>query len=67
MARIEISAESCKSCSYCVKFCPNGVIALGREVNSKGYPYAVAAAGEKCVGCAVCGRVCPEAAIEVYK
>ena len=43
MAQVTIRAESCKSCGYCVKFCPKGVLAVGHEVNSKGYPFVVAA------------------------
>ena len=35
MAQVTIRAESCKSCGYCVKFCPKGVLAVGHEVNSK--------------------------------
>ena len=38
MPQVTIRAESCKSCGYCVKFCPKGVLAVGQEVNSKGYP-----------------------------
>lgn len=60
-------AESCKSCGYCVKFCPKGVLAVGHEVNSKGYPFVVVEKAEDCIGCAICGRMCPDAAIEVYK
>ena len=41
MAQVTIRAESCKSCGYCVKFCPKGVLAVGHEVNSKGYPFVV--------------------------
>ena len=39
MPQVSIRAESCKSCGYCVKFCPKGVLAVGHEVNSKGYPF----------------------------
>lgn len=67
MARIEIQSESCKSCKYCIKFCPKGVLALGSEVNSKGYEYAVALKMEDCTGCSICARMCPDIAIEVYK
>ena len=67
MAQVTIRAESCKSCGYCVKFCPKGVLAVGHEVNSKGYPFVVAAHPENCIGCAICGRMCPDAAIEVYR
>lgn len=67
MAQVTIRAESCKSCGYCVKFCPKGVLAVGHEVNSKGYPFVVAAHPENCIGCAICGRMCPDAAVEVYR
>lgn len=50
MAQVTIRTESCKSCGYCVKFCPKGVLAVGHEVNSKGYPFVVAAHPENCIG-----------------
>ena len=37
MAKVEIVAERCKSCGYCVKFCPKQVLEIGTSVNSKGY------------------------------
>ena len=65
--KVEIRAERCKSCGYCVKFCPKKVLAIGDKVNSKGYQYVVAANPDDCIGCAACGVVCPDAAIEVYR
>lgn len=67
MAEVTIRKESCKSCEYCVKFCNKSVLAIGSEVNSKGYPYVIAQKPEACIGCALCAHICPEAAIEVYK
>ncbi len=67
MAEVTILSESCKSCGYCIKFCNKGVLAVGTEVNSKGYPYVISAKPEACIGCAMCAQMCPEAAIEVYK
>lgn len=67
MAMVKIISERCKSCGYCVKFCPKGVLAVGKLVNSKGYEYVEAAFPEKCIGCAICGRICPDGAIEVYR
>lgn len=67
MAEVKIRQESCKSCQYCVKFCPKGVLAIGSEVNSKGYPYAIVEKPDQCIGCAMCAQMCPDAAIEVFK
>lgn len=67
MSKVEIRAESCKSCQYCVEFCPKNVLEIGTAVNKKGYPYVQVKKPENCVGCAICGLMCPEAAIEVYK
>lgn len=67
MAKIEVIAERCKSCGYCIKFCPKQILALGKKVNSKGYEYVESTDMEQCVGCAICGRICPDGAIEVYK
>ena len=57
MAEVKIRAESCKSCGYCVHFCPKGVLEIGTQVNSKGYPYVTAAHPEKCIGCAMADAV----------
>ena len=67
MAKVVISKESCKSCGYCVKSCPKGVLAIGKEVNMKGYQYAVPEKPDECIGCKMCAVICPDAAIEIYK
>lgn len=66
MARVEIVAELCKSCGYCIKFCPKKVLDYGKNVNSKGYEYVVSV-NDECVGCCSCARMCPGGAINVYK
>ena len=63
MAKVEIVAERCKSCGYCVK----QVLEIGTGVNSKGYEYVVPVRPEDCIGYAICGRMCPDGAIEIYK
>ena len=67
MEKIKIVSEHCKSCGYCIKFCPKQVLALGEKVNSKGYEYVEAVNLENCISCAICARMCPDGAIEVYK
>lgn len=67
MARVEIRSESCKSCQYCVQFCPKQILAVGKNVNKKGYEYVTAVNQDACIGCCMCARICPDAAIEVYK
>lgn len=67
MAKIIVVKERCKSCGYCVKFCPKKVLEIGTNMNSKGYEYVEPVRMEDCVGCAICGRICPDGAIEVYQ
>jgi 2-oxoglutarate ferredoxin oxidoreductase subunit delta len=67
MAKVEIRSESCKSCGYCVKFCPKKVLAVGKRVNSKGYEYVEVLDMGSCVACKMCAAMCPDAAIEIYK
>ncbi|MDR3231023.1 MAG: 4Fe-4S binding protein [Synergistaceae bacterium] len=67
MARVEIRSESCKSCGYCVKFCPKAVLVIGKQVNSKGYECVEAQNMEACVACRTCAVMCPEAAIEICR
>lgn len=65
--RVEINAEACKSCEYCIISCPKKVLAVGDEVNSKGYPITIVANPEDCIGCAMCAQICPDSAIEVWR
>jgi len=67
MPKVEIKAESCKSCEYCVVTCPKDVLAIGKDNNTKGYHYAVAVNPDACIACKMCAIICPDAAIEVFK
>lgn len=67
MEKIKVVSERCKSCGYCIKFCPKQVLAIGENVNNKGYEYVEPVNLEDCISCCICARICPDGAIEVYK
>lgn len=67
MPEIKVIEERCKSCGYCMKFCPKGVIGVGSKVNSKGYEFVTPINLQACIGCCICARICPDGAIEVYR
>ncbi len=64
---IVVDREKCKGCGVCIVNCPAQVIALTKEVNSKGYPMAYMAKPEACTGCTNCATVCPDSVITVYR
>jgi 2-oxoglutarate ferredoxin oxidoreductase subunit delta len=64
--KVAINRDQCKSCGFCVEFCPKGVLRISKEYNDKGY-YPAEQSGEGCTGCAICALVCPEAIIEVWR
>ncbi|HNQ19749.1 MAG TPA: ferredoxin family protein [Bacteroidales bacterium] len=63
---IVIDIEKCKGCGLCVEVCPQNVIALGNNVNTKGYFYADVIK-EDCTACENCVMVCPDTVITLYK
>lgn len=71
MAKIKgavvVDTEHCKACDLCVIACPSKVLALAKDLNTKGYNYSYMANPEACIGCAACAYVCPDACITVYK
>ena len=67
MEKVKIIPERCKSCGYCVRFCPKQVLDIGEKVNSKGYEYVYPKHPEDCISCCMCARICPDGAIEIYK
>jgi 2-oxoglutarate ferredoxin oxidoreductase subunit delta len=64
---VKVEVERCKGCSVCVAACPFDVLVLSKEVNPKGYPWAMATHPDACTGCANCAVVCPDSCITVYR
>ena len=62
---ITINELMCKSCGYCVKFCPKHILEMGKERTAKGFFYPVNINKDACTSCGICALMCPEAAIEV--
>ena len=65
MPKIQVDKLRCKGCERCVKECPQGVLAMSRVLNEKGYFYAIPVDQSRCLGCRVCAMTCPDVAIEV--
>jgi 2-oxoglutarate ferredoxin oxidoreductase subunit delta len=63
---IKIEIEDCKGCELCVNECPQDSIKMSKNINKKGYHYAVLQ-DDACTGCTNCALVCPEAIITVLR
>jgi len=63
---IQINIENCKGCELCVNECPQESLQMSKNINKKGYHYAVLV-DDTCTGCTNCALVCPEAIITVYR
>ena len=66
MARIKIDKKRCKGCYLCIVNCPNGLIKISGEINTKGVKPAEFSGG-KCTGCGMCAIICPDNGIIVYR
>lgn len=62
---IVIQSQLCKGCELCVTFCPEQILEMGEELNTKSYhyPHALADKEADCKQCRYCERICPELAI----
>jgi 2-oxoglutarate ferredoxin oxidoreductase subunit delta len=63
---VQVQIEMCKGCEICIESCPQDSLALSKEINAKGYHYAVLVQ-DNCTGCVNCALVCPDAVITVYR
>jgi len=62
-SQVNVIAERCKGCSFCIEFCPEHVLYKSTEINSKGYHIVDVADNDKCDGCNTCSMICPDFAI----
>jgi 2-oxoglutarate ferredoxin oxidoreductase subunit delta len=63
---VTIAEQLCKGCDLCVVACPEHVLAMTTQLNSKGWPI-VALVAEGCTGCTLCADVCPDGVFTVFR
>jgi 2-oxoglutarate ferredoxin oxidoreductase subunit delta len=62
---INLIKDRCKSCEFCVEFCPQGILELSDEFNAKGYHPPRIKEDGNCIACRLCELICPEFAIHI--
>ncbi len=60
-----IDSDRCKGCGLCVEVCPQKVLEISGEINTKGYFPVYQARPEDCIFCATCCLMCPDVAITI--
>jgi 2-oxoglutarate ferredoxin oxidoreductase subunit delta len=65
MPKPQIFRDRCKGCELCIQNCPQHILALSPELNTKGYFYSTLVDGSTCIGCRICAISCPDIAIRI--
>jgi len=63
LGKIYVKHDRCKGCTFCVEYCPKGVLEMSDGFSPKGYHYPYAKEPDACVDCKLCQRICPEFSI----
>ena len=64
---INIDIEICKGCGLCIAACPEDLLKLSREFNTRGNQFAQLNENGVCTGCGLCALMCPDCAIKVFR
>ena len=67
-SQVYIIKDRCKECEWCIIYCPEQILEVGKEINIKGYHPPVLKEGktfDDCAECHFCELICPEFAIYV--
>lgn len=62
---VQLIAERCKGCGFCVEFCPKNVLSMSSHTNAKGYHLPEIKENTHCPNCGLCMLLCPDFAIYV--
>lgn len=66
--RVSFRTDRCKACELCVRFCPQGILALDKTmINPMGYHTISIVREESCSGCGICAVMCPDLVIVVER
>ena len=60
---VHLIKDRCKGCEFCIEFCPQSILELSDEFNTKGYHPPRVIDQDGCFGCKLCELICPEFAI----
>ena len=62
---VNIIKDRCKSCEFCIEFCPRRILELSDDFNTRGYHPPMVAENDGCIACRLCELICPEFAIYI--
>ena len=62
---VQLIAERCKGCGFCVEFCPKKILSMSNSTNAKGYRLPEISEDASCPNCGLCMLLCPDFAIYV--